>query len=37
MKTFWAAVAKYAVQVALYAASHPDQVVALVSAAKAAE
>jgi hypothetical protein len=34
MKAFWAAVSKYAAKVALYAAEHPDQVLAVVNAAK---
>lgn len=34
MKTFWSAVLKGAMWVANYAAEHPDQVVALVKAAK---
>lgn len=34
MKKFWAAFAKVAVQVAMYAADHPDQVIAIVNATK---
>jgi len=35
MKAFWAAIAKYAAKLAVYAAEHPDQVIAVVNAAKA--
>jgi hypothetical protein len=31
MKTFWKALAKIAVKVAIYAAEHPDQVNAIVA------
>lgn len=34
MKAFWAAVARAAVRVAVYATEHPDQVVAIVNAVK---
>ncbi len=37
MKSFWQAVAKYAVKVALYAADHPDQVISLVQSIQAAK
>jgi hypothetical protein len=35
MKAFWKALATYATKVAVYAADHPDQVIAIVNAAKA--
>lgn len=34
MKKFWAAFAALAVKAALYAAEHPDQVIALISQVK---
>lgn len=34
MNTFWSVLAKLGVKVALYAASHPDEVLQLVAAAK---
>ncbi len=34
MGSFWATIAKYAVKLALYASSHPDQVVELVNTLK---
>ena len=34
MKKFWQVLAQVAVKVALYAAEHPDQVIAAVNAAK---
>ena len=34
MKKFWSTIAKYAVKVAVYAADHPDQVIAIVQASK---
>lgn len=34
MKAFWSAVAKLAVQVAIYAAGHPDQVVSIINEVK---
>jgi len=37
MKTFWQTLAALATKVAIYAADHPDQVIALVNAAKAAK
>jgi hypothetical protein len=37
MKTFWAAVLKYATKLAVYAAVHPDQVIALVNDIAAAQ
>lgn len=35
MKAFWKALATLAAKVAVYAAEHPDQVIAIASAAKA--
>ncbi|MGE3341511.1 MAG: hypothetical protein AB7J46_06480 [Candidatus Altimarinota bacterium] len=35
MKKFWAFISKYATKLATYAAEHPDQVIAVVSAVKA--
>lgn len=35
MKAFWQAVMKAAAKLAIYAAEHPDQVQAIVTAAKA--
>jgi len=37
VKAFWKALAKYAAKLAVYAADHPDQVIAVVNAAKAAK
>lgn len=34
MSKFWSALAKLAVQVAIYAAGHPDQVVQIINDAK---
>jgi hypothetical protein len=34
MGSFWAAIAKYAVKLALYAADHPDTVISLVNTLK---
>lgn len=35
MKKFWSFLARHAVKLAVYAADHPDQVIAIVSKAKA--
>lgn len=35
MKAFWSLIARYAVKAAIYAAEHPDQVIAIVNDAKA--
>jgi hypothetical protein len=37
MKAFWQAVAKYATKIAVYAAEHPDQVIAIVNDIAAAK
>lgn len=37
MKAFWAAVAKAAVKVAVYATEHPDQVVEIINVVSAAK
>lgn len=37
MKSFWASLAHIATKLALYAAEHPDQVAAIVSAAQKAK
>lgn len=34
MKSFWSFLATFATKIALYAAEHPDQVIAVVNAAK---
>jgi len=34
MKTFWKALAKIGVKVALYASDHPDQVIAIVNSTR---